>query len=488
MAGILSGISIQSVLIVIYVINFICAVAIIFVQRKDPDATLAWLLVLFFIPVIGLILYLIFSQNIARYQIFRLTNDEKDVVTKSLSKQIESIRENRFVFKKKEAEVWSDLVRLNQRYDGAYLTQNNHVDVFTDGRKLYDALLSDIDNAKESIDVQYFIIKNDATGMRFLKKLAKKAEEGVKVRLLIDAMGSRKVSQKIAASLRESGCEVAYFFRPKLKILLMRLNYRNHRKIVVIDDRIGYIGGFNIANEYVDRKPKFGHWRDTHARIMGGAVIDLKARFMLDYRSASKKEEDFSSIFDETKSLDSGDTCIQIVSSGPDSPREQIKAAYLRMITSATDCIYLQSPYYVPDKSIQEALKMAAYAGVDVRIMIPDQPDHIFVYWATMSYVGDLLESGVKAYVYDGGFLHSKTIMVDDEVTSIGSANFDKRSFSLNFESNAIIYDGDLARRIRSEFENDMKLSHELTLEMYRNRSGFIKFKESISRLLSDIL
>ncbi len=488
MENFLNSLSISNIMLVVYVINFLCAVAVIFVQRKEPDAALAWILVLFFVPVVGLIFYLVFSQNIARYQIFRLTRDERKKVTSSLREQVRAINEGSFHFRRKETEAWGDLVRLNQKYDGAYLTQNNHVDIFTDGNELFRALLADIDRAEKSIDAQYFIVKSDITGMRFINALAKKASEGVRVRLLIDAMGSRKVNRKMAEILTDAGGEVAYFFRPKLKVILMRLNYRNHRKLVVIDDRVGYIGGFNIADEYVDMKKKFGHWRDTHARIIGDAVIDLKVRFTLDWRSATHVEEDFSYMFSETPSGNVGDTGIQIVSSGPDSPKEEIKAAYLKMITSASECIYLQTPYYVPDKSIQEALKMASYSGVDVNIMIPDQPDHIFVYWATYSYVGDLLESGVKVYIYDGGFLHSKTIMVDEEVTSIGSANFDKRSFSLNFEANAIIYDRELAGRIRREFEKDLQLSHELTLENYRLRSSWIKFKESISRLLSDIL
>lgn len=468
-------------------VNILIIIAIIFMERKNPESTLAWVLVLTFLPVVGLILYMIFSQNIARKQIFRLNPDEEKFVSSSLKKQMDAISTGKYEFVNEEAAEWRDMIRLNQRYDSAYFTQNNEVELFTDGREKFESLIADIENAKKSINIEYYIIKWDKVGIRLLKALEKKAKEGVEVRLLMDALGCRQITKRRIQPLMDAGVKCAFFFRPKMKIFLMRLNYRNHRKLVVIDNSIGYIGGFNIAREYLGLKEKFGYWRDTHVRIRGGAVHDINARFILDWRFASKENLDFSSIFLE-EPVNAGNTGIQIVTSGPDNERQEVKRAYMKMIVSAEKNIYLQTPYFVPDASIIESLKVAALSGIDVRVMIPCMPDHIFVYWATYSYVGELIRSGVKVYIYDNGFLHAKTLVVDGKVASVGSANFDKRSFSLNFESNAIIYDRGIACKMESAFENDITLCHQLTQELYDQRSLLIRFKESIARLLTNIL
>lgn len=468
-------------------VNVLIIIAIIFMERKNPESTLAWVLVLTFLPIVGLILYMIFSQNIARKQIFRLNPDEEKFVSSSLKKQMDAISTGKYEFVNEEAYGWRDMIRLNQRYDSAYFTQNNSVELFTDGREKFESLIADIRNAKKSINIEYYIIKWDKVGLRLLKALEEKAKEGVEVRLLMDALGCRQITKRRIQPLVDAGAKCAFFFRPKMKIFLMRLNYRNHRKLVVIDNHIGYIGGFNIAREYLGLKEKFGYWRDTHVKIRGGAVHDINARFILDWRFASKENLDFSSIFLEEPDT-AGTTGVQIVTSGPDSERQEVKRAYMKMIVSAKKNIYLQTPYFVPDASIIESLKVAALSGIDVRVMIPCMPDHIFVYWATYSYVGELIRSGVKVYIYDNGFLHAKTLVVDSQVASVGSANFDKRSFSLNFESNAIIYDRDIACKMESAFENDITLCHQLTQELYDQRSLIIRFKESIARLLTNIL
>jgi cardiolipin synthase len=267
----------------------------------------------------------------------------------------------------------------------------------------------------------------------------------------------------------------------------MKFNYRNHRKLAVIDGKVGYIGGFNIAREYLGHKKKFGYWRDTHLKIWGTSVQDINARFILDWRVASKENMDLSEAF-YSDIISAGKTGIQIVSSGPDTQRQEIKRCYMKMITSARKNVYIQTPYFVPDASMLESLKVAALSGVDVRIMIPCKPDHMFVYWATYAYVGELLEVGARVFIYENGFMHAKTMVVDGEVASIGSANFDVRSFKLSFEANAIIYDAEEAYKLEAIFENDMVNSTELTKALYRKRPLVIKFKESLSRLLTDIL
>lgn len=479
--------SMTNLVVAIAAVNILIVIAVIFMERKNPESTLAWVLVLTFLPVVGLVLYMIFSQNIARKKIFKLNPDEEKFVSASLKKQMDAISSGTYKFVNEEADTWKDMIRLNQRYDSAYFTQNNSVELFTDGRDKFESLLEDIKNAKKSINIEYYIIKWDKVGVKLLKALEQKAKEGVEVRLLMDALGCRQLTKRRIAPLVDAGVKCAYFFRPKMKVLLMKLNYRNHRKLVVIDNNIGYIGGFNIAREYLGLKEKFGYWRDTHVRIKGGAVHDINARFILDWRFAAKENLDFSSVFYEEPET-GGTTGVQIVTSGPDNGRQEVKRAYMKMIVSAKKNIFLQTPYFVPDASIIESLKVAALSGIDVRVMIPCMPDHIFVYWATYSYVGELIRSGVKVYIYDNGFLHAKTLVVDGQVASVGSANFDKRSFSLNFEANAVIYDKDIARQMETAFETDMELCHRLTQELYNQRSLIIRVKESISRLLTNIL
>jgi cardiolipin synthase len=303
----------------------------------------------------------------------------------------------------------------------------------------------------------------------------------------MDAMGSRLMTHGVMAEFAAAGGQYAFFFPPKFRVINLKFNYRNHRKIVIIDGRVGYLGGYNIAREYLDLKKKFGHWRDTHLRIEGPCLHSMNARFFLDWRFASREQVPLDEAY-VSETADAGSSDVQIVSSGPDSLRQEIKSAYLKMISAARRNIYIQSPYFIPDSSIFDALQIAALSGVDVRIMIPCMPDHIFVYWATYYYCGLLLRSGVKVYIYGNGFMHAKTISVDGEVCSVGSANFDIRSYKLNFETNAFIFDEHEVYRHEAIFEEDMAECIELTRMLYARRSLWVKFKENIARLLSDLL
>ncbi|MDR2131738.1 MAG: cardiolipin synthase [Clostridiales Family XIII bacterium] len=463
------------------------ALTIIFLERKDPSATLAWIMILFLVPAVGILVYFMFSQNISRQRIFRLSRYEELVVNNPLREQIAQVQSDRFRYVNTEARKWHSMIHMNQTYAGSILTQDNRLSIITDGVHMLDSLIGDIENARNAINVEYYIIKNDDAGRSLLDALTRKARQGLEVRLLIDAIGGRQFNESHLAEFKAAGGRFAFFFPPKFKIFSRKWNYRNHRKIVVIDGGIGYLGGFNIGNEYLGRVKKFGYWRDTHLRVMGSAVHDMNARFILDWRLASKE----NLLIDRAYHGDAngpGSTAMQIVTSGPDSSREEVKHGYLKMISSAKKNICIQTPYFVPDVSILESLKTAALSGVDVRIMIPRMPDHMFVYWATYFYAGILINAGARVYIYDNGFLHAKTMAVDGEVASIGSANFDIRSFRLNFEGNAFIYDAAEVYKIEAIFETDVAKSHELTKSLYRNRSLLIKFKEGVSRLLSSLL
>lgn len=442
----------------------------------------------FFLPFVGFFLYLLLGRQLRKKHLFRWDGRKDIGIEQLISYQIEAIENNELELRVEHIKSYNHLIYMNLKTNNAVLTQDNDVKIFVDGSDKFEALINDISHAKNHIHIQYYIFKLDNLGQRIVNALIKKAKQGVKVRVLFDEMGSRGVRKRHFKELIEGGGEVEVFFPSILPLINPRLNFRNHRKISIIDGRIGYIGGFNVGDEYLSLSDRFGYWRDTHLRIEGSAVHPLQTRFILDWNQASAKNdicyaERYFPIIPQK-----GTAALQIISSGPDTEWEVIKNNYLHLITNAKKYVYIQSPYFIPDESFFDAIRIAALSGIDVRIMIPNKPDHLFVYWATYSYVGPLVEAGAKVYHYEKGFIHAKMIVVDDEIASVGTANIDVRSFSLNFEVNALLYDRLLAHRLAEIFESDILDCSELTFELYKNRSNFIKFKESISRLLSPIL
>ncbi|SFE79550.1 cardiolipin synthase [Alteribacillus iranensis] len=472
----------------LFLLNIFFAVIIIFIERRDATSTWAWLMVLFFIPFLGFILYLIFGQNMSRKRLFDWEDLKKIGIETLIQEQIQWLREGRFQFPNAESRDFRDLIYMQLVNNDAVFTQKNEVKIFTDGKEKFNQLLKDIESATDHIHIQYYILRHDHLGSKLIHALTKKAREGVTVRVLYDEMGSRKLRKKVFYNLIKAGGEVEIFFPRRLPFVNLRLNYRNHRKLVIIDGSVGYLGGFNVGDEYLGLDPKFGYWRDTHVRMRGQVVKAIQTRFILDWNQATGHHyihyED--RLFPPIEPL--GDLNAQIVSSGPDSEWEQIKNGYIKMITAAKESVYIQTPYFIPDQSLMDALRIAALSGKDVRIMIPNKPDHPFVYWATYSYIGELLKAGARAYIYDNGFIHAKMIVVDGRVGSIGTANIDVRSFKLNFEVNAFLYHRPTAEKMRSIFYQDMEKSWELTPKIYKQRSLWIRFKESVSHLLSPIL
>ncbi|MGG1876128.1 cardiolipin synthase [Paenibacillus cisolokensis] len=472
----------------IFVLNIALAVIVVFQERRDVGSTWAWLLVLFFIPVLGFVLYLLFAQNLRHIRLFHWDDLQKTGIEKVLLAQMSDINSGQFSFRNRVAACNSDLIHMHINENQAILTDDNHVEIFTDGKEKFDRLFQDIEEAKEYIHLQYYIIRRDQLGKKLIAALTRKAKEGVKVRVLYDELGSRKLTKGFFKKFREAGGEAEAFFPSKLRFVNLRLNYRNHRKLVIIDGDIGYVGGFNVGDEYLGLNSKFGYWRDTHLRIQGQAVYAMQVRFILDWNQASH-HHDISyepNLFPKINSP--GNVGIQIVTSGPDSEYEHIKNGYIKMISAAKKSIYIQTPYFIPDASLLDALRIASLSGVKVHIMIPDKPDHLFVYWATLSYIGEMLKTGASVYLYNNGFIHAKTIIVDEEIASVGTANIDVRSFKLNFEVNAFLYDDFISRSLTETFHQDMRVSRLLTLEDYEKRSRWIRTKESISRLLSPIL
>jgi cardiolipin synthase len=483
-----SNVVLNIIFISAFALNLIFAFTIIFLERRTAGAIWAWLLVLVLLPLLGFVLYLLFGRQIQRNHIFKIDEKDKIGIQMIVNEQLEALKNDNFSKGNHQIVKFKDMVQMLLYNNAAFLTTDNDVTIYTDGRKKFDALLEDIHNAKDYIHIQYYIFRHDNLGKSILAALEQKLDEGLEVKMLYDDMGSRSLSIKDFKSFRQKGGKVEAFFPSKLPLINLRMNNRNHRKIVVIDGKIGYVGGFNVGDEYLGLKKKFGYWRDTHLRIVGDAVNALQLRYMLDWNAqATRSNLSYQDRYFPDVNYD-GNIGIQIASSGPDEEWEQIKYGYLKMISSAKKSIFIQSPYFIPDQAFLDAVKIAALGGVNVNIMIPDKPDHPFVYWATYNNVASLLDAGVNIFQYRDGFLHSKCVIIDDEVASVGTTNMDHRSFTLNFEINAFIYDTAVAKQLRGEFEKDLLVSYRLTKELYEQRSLWVKFKEGIARLLSPIL
>ncbi|KQL46711.1 cardiolipin synthase [Brevibacillus choshinensis] len=477
----------EQIVVVISIGNVMLAAVLIFMERRNIAATWAWLMVLLFLPGVGFIVYLVFGQKLSKKKLYRLKEGEFSHFRTAVDKQKQLLESGNLEMNDPAMERHRDMIFMNVVSDGAYYTQDNSVRIFIEGNSLFDDMFQKIDEAREHIHLLYYIIRNDELGSELMNLLVKKASQGVKVRLLYDAVGSAGIPSRFFKPLLAAGGEVASFFPASFSFVNFRVNFRNHRKLTIIDGKIGYIGGFNIGDEYLGKK-KLGYWRDTHLRMEGRAVYMLQARFFLDWNlSSPKRLAESLTLFPELQGLDKG-IGVQIVSSGPNSEKQQIKNAYLKMIYKARKKIYLQTPYFIPDDSMLTALKMAVMSGVDVRVMVPGKPDHLMVFWATHSYLGELLKSGVRCYLYEKGFMHAKTIVVDTQISSVGTANIDIRSFKLNFETNAYLYDTRMAEKLEELFIMDLADCREMTMEEYLNRPMRSRIQESLTRLLSPIL
>ncbi len=476
---------------IVYLVNFLVVLNLVFREKRNSNTTLTWITILVLVPVLGFVLYFTFGRDLSKNNMFQLKEkDDKILKSNILKTQVALHSDLRF---DRSANEHKDMISALANSNNAHYTTNNSVDIYPDSRKFFNSLIAELKKATNYINIQFYIFKDDSIGKEIIDILVKKAKDGVEIRFLYDDVGGRNLSQKSINHLKENGVKVASFFPSFLKIVNFNINYRNHRKIVVIDNCVGFVGGFNIGDEYLGLNPKFGEWRDTHTKLTGDCVMDLNMRFMLDWKYTTKEDLDLYSHFQNSRGkcrCKDGNIGVQIVSSGPDIiDLDEIKYGYIKMIQKATKYVYIQSPYLILDSTLIETLKIACLSGVDVRIMIPSKPDHPFVYWASYSYAGELLKFGAKIYTYgENAFLHAKTIVSDDSICSIGTANMDIRSFELNFEVNAFIYSQEKSIELREIFEKDIINSKEITPEIYHSRSTYIRFKESISRLLSSVL
>lgn len=489
MGGVLSWITL--IALIILVINVVLSGLVVFFERRNPASTWAWLLVLLFIPILGFIVYMIFGRNSKREKMFREKEKyDQEVYYKYLFHDVHSAEkvklQKEFIENKGklvDAEYVTDLAHLHLN-SGNWMTFNNQVEYFNNGKDKFESLVQDIRNAKKFIHLEYYIWRGDRLGTRLVEELTKKAAEGVEVRILYDGIGNARLPKYFFDKFHDAGGYTAAF----LPRFVVRLNYRNHRKLAIIDGEIGYIGGFNVGDEYLGIVKRYGPWRDTHLRFRGDAIDQMQMRFIKDWNFTAKNGiiQLSERYFPKRPQFDGVRT--QIVSSGPDTQWKNVRNGYFKMINEAESHVYLTTPYFVPDDGIFEALRVAALSGLDVRIIIPGNPDHFFVYWASMSYLGELLEAGVKVYQYEKGFIHAKVLTIDGTVASVGSANMDIRSFDLNFEVNAFMYDEVITKVLEEDFINDLRCCVEITKEWYHRRRWWFKVHEAIARLISPML
>lgn len=458
----------------------IASIAVVLLENKNPVRTIAWVLVLLFLPYFGLLLYVVFGRSfkrqsrLSRKMRLQMANDLESAFTQGNTTYANPLYAS-----------YAPLMQLLKNVAKAPVLTNNKVNYFIKGETLLNSMLNDINHAQHHIHVEYYIIESDETGEAFKDALIKKAKEGIEVRLIYDDLGSWRLKRSAINEMKRAGIKVQSFFKIRFPYFTTKLNYRNHRKIVIIDGKIGYLGGFNVADRYT-KGLEWGIWRDTHIRIEGDGVIGLQSIFQSDWVYMSKQLFKGPSYF--PISSKENNIPIQIVGSGPDRDWETIMQGYLHAIMYAKKYIYIQTPYFLPNESITNAIQMAALRGVDVRLMIPFRSDERIAFEASISYMKNILKSGVKVLQYKKGFIHSKTMVIDGELSIVGTANMDLRSFEQNFEVNAFIYSPDKAVELTKIFMHDAKSCSKLTLRKWEKRPIHKKLIQSLARLLSPAL
>ena len=467
----------------VFLVTAIPVAVMIILEKRSPFKTIAWILVLILIPLIGLVFYLFFGQEYRKQKLYSRRG------IKSLSKirklSIKQLREIEHTDLQLTADVLEkkNIIRLLLNNSDSLLTTGNQCKILNNGTETFREIFAAIKSARHHIHLEYYIIDDDKIGNQLKDLLIKKSKEGVEIRMIIDDVGCWDLKEKFLDELRESGIEIYPFMEVRFPRLTSRVNFRNHRKILIVDGTIGFTGGINVADRYIHGKPKIGPWRDTHLQITGDAVATMQVIFAADWYFVINEnlagEEYFPPLTEEIG------TPVQISASGPDSDWENIEQAYFSAILNARKYVYITSPYLMPPLTIVSALKTAALSGVDVRIIIPEKSDAITPKWCSFSYVEQFLEAGIKIYFYQTGFIHSKTLMIDDVFSTIGTTNLDFRSLQTNFEINAFIYERKFSRLLVKYFINDLRNSREIKLSEWTKRPWHFKLRESLAHIVS---
>lgn len=487
----------QIVSMVLYLMNLVLAVFIsttMILRKQDPIKTLSWVVVLILLPYFGIIFYIFFGQNFRKKKIY----SRKGIVDYKLRKELSSSQVEQFKRNPgllgEQLLPFKKLIYQNLKNSHTLVENNNNIDLFFTGRDALDAMYQSIEQAKRHIHLQSYIIVDDRTGERFKNLLIKKAKEGVEVRVMYDGVGCLSLKKNYTEELKRAGVEILVFSPVKILLPTSKLNYRNHRKILVVDGKTGFLGGVNIADRYYYGTAQ-GDWHDTHIRIQGESTFSLQACFLMDRHFVLNRKIRFKKkyyppleIKNTGNNLKGQHLYSQIISSGPDSDWASIMQCYFSAITAAKHHIYIVTPYFTPSETILNAIKIAALGEVDVRIMLPEKSDTIIAHWSTMSYITELLEAGVKIYLFKKGFNHSKVISIDEQMSIVGSANMDIRSFEHNFEVMSVIYNNGCAKIIEDKFRSDALSCQVVTAGKWIKRKKLQKVAESFARLWSPLL
>ncbi|MFC5195683.1 cardiolipin synthase [Bizionia hallyeonensis] len=467
-----------------YVLAISAAITILF-KNINPTKTLSFIMVLVVFPFLGLIVYYFFGQEYRKNKIFNRKNVLNEQIIQNLGRDFE-LSESQLHNLDDYLDEKIKLVYLLNNNKNTPVTLHNDLQIIKNAKKKFELLFEDLKSAKHHIHLEYYILKDDNIGTKLIDILCDKAKEGIKVRLTFDDVGS-KMSWRTKRKMRQSGIEFYAFMPVLFPNFTGKMNYRNHRKIAIIDGKIGYVGGVNISDSYVNYKDGDSYWRDTHLRIVGEALKPLQVHFLMTWDFVSNSSCKISSELFPHVQIEST-KAVQIAASGPDTDWANIMEAMFVAINTAEDYVYITTPYFIPNDEIVTALQVAAKIGLDVRLLIPKTSDSWTAKHATNSHIERLLEAKVKVYRYTKGFIHAKTMVVDDLFSTIGTANLDYRSFNINFEINALIYNEETSVELKTIFLEDLEDSEELILEKWQQRSKFCKLKESYCRLWSPLL
>ena len=462
---------------ILYFAVIITTVFVVILDNRNPVKTMAWILVLFFLPVAGLVFYLFFGRSTRREHLISRKGYAR--LTKRPMAEYQTQVSLHAPIEKQT------LMNFFSHVNGALPFGGNRTTVYIDGASMLADLIKELYRAKHHIHVEFYIFEDDAVGRLVRDVLIDKAREGVKVRVLHDDVGCWKVSHAFYEQMLCEGIEVMSFLKVRFPQFTGKVNYRNHRKIVVIDGKVGFVGGMNLAERYVKGVP-WGVWRDTHAKLEGKVVYGLQTAFLTDWYAMDRTLFTSAEYFPKTDVR--GNVVAQIVTSDPVGEWRDIMQGLMMAICSARRYFYVQTPYFLPDEEVKTALQTAALAGVDVRIMLPKKADTWLIHKASLSYLAEMMKAGVKIYLYRKGFIHSKLTVSDDEFSTIGSTNMDFRSFEHNFEANAFFYDKDTASALKEIFLADQRDCMLLSLKVWDKRSWKSKVTESVVRLLSPLL
>ncbi len=476
----------RNVLAVVYLITVFAICLMIVFENRNPVKTLSWMLVILLIPVAGMIIYFFFGRNYRKQKIYSRKSladrarleDHADHQVRLLSSYLS--RESPAIRSKEH------LIHLMLRNNRSLLTLDNRIDLLVNGRQTFPAMLDAIASATNYIHLEFYRFEPDTLGMEFSELMKRKAKEGVKVRVIYDDVGSWNIRKPYIRMMRDAGVQIHTFMPVRFPSFSSKINYRNHRKILVADGKVGFVGGLNIADKYLHGLPDLGPWVDTHLRLEGESVAALDRVFIADWDFVSGEELPPDAALEHV--VHTGNRClVQVASSGPDTDWATIMQVYFSAIATAKSSIYLTSPYFSPDESLLTALKTAALSGVDVRMIFPEYTDSIIANWNTRSYISELLEAGVRIFLYRKGFIHSKYLLVDNIFSSVGSPNVDVRSFDLDFEVTALIYDEDFALRLGVLFAEDLKNCDEISRDAWTKRPRRERYKESIARIFGPL-